>query len=87
MLRSPVGAKHQALHAQHTDPLFQESLQDYHFVYESEPTILFTENETNTERIFGTPNASPYVKDAFHRYLVDGQAGAKETGTGKGNRW
>jgi len=31
---------------------------------------LFTDNETNTQRLFGTPNASPYVKDAFHAYLV-----------------
>src|SRR5262249_9909134 len=33
--------------------------------------LLFTENETNAERIFGAPNPSPYVKDAFHRYLID----------------
>src|SRR5262249_14340494 len=33
--------------------------------------LLFTENETNTERLFGTPNRAPYVKDAFHRYVVD----------------
>ncbi|MFO0868675.1 MAG: glucosidase [Pirellulales bacterium] len=36
------------------------------------PTLLFTENETNTERIFGVPNRTPYVKDGFHRYLVQG---------------
>jgi hypothetical protein len=28
--------------------------------------LLFTENETNTQRIFGVPNRSPYVKDSFH---------------------
>ena len=40
------------------------------------PELLFTENETNNERIFGRPNASPYVKDAFDQYLVHGaQAG------------
>src|SRR5262245_41501583 len=32
--------------------------------------LLFTENETNTERIFRTPNRTPYVKDAFHAYFV-----------------
>ena len=31
---------------------------------------LFTENDTNTERIFGRPNVQPYVKDAFDNYLV-----------------
>jgi hypothetical protein len=40
------------------------------------PTILFTENETNSERLFRSPNRSPYVKDAFHRYLIEGQSGA-----------
>jgi hypothetical protein len=38
--------------------------------------LLFTENETNTERLFGSPNRTPFVKDAIHRYIVDGQAGA-----------
>ena len=35
-------------------------------------TPLFTENESNLERLFGAANASPYVKDAFHRRLIDG---------------
>src|SRR5262249_30585463 len=38
--------------------------------------LLFTENETNTERIFGVPNRTPYVKDSFHRYLIQGETGA-----------
>ena len=33
--------------------------------------LLFTENETNYERLFGTPNPSPFVKDAFHYALID----------------
>src|SRR6185503_14141947 len=37
---------------------------------------LFTDNVTNHEKLFATPNASPYVKDAFHRYIVDGETGA-----------
>jgi Glycosyl hydrolase family 63 C-terminal domain len=40
------------------------------------PQLLFTDNETNTERLWGTPNASPYVKDAFHAFLIDGQVDA-----------
>jgi hypothetical protein len=40
---------------------------------EGNPELLFTENETNNERLFGTPSASPYVKDAFHAYLVQGK--------------
>jgi hypothetical protein len=39
------------------------------------PQLLFTENETNGEKVFGTPGAR-YSKDAFHRYVVNGQADA-----------
>ena len=51
---------------------------------EGEPVLLFTENETNNERIFGTPNQSPYVKDGFDNYVVHGQHEAvnpQQTGT------
>ena len=40
------------------------------------PPLLFTENDTNTERLFGTPNASPYVKDAFHAFVMHGKTDA-----------
>jgi len=39
---------------------------------EGAPEMLFTENETNFQRIFGFPNAKPYVKDSFHDYLIHG---------------
>ena len=45
---------------------------------------LFTENETNTQRLYDYPNRTPYVKDSFHRYLIDGERSAVnpiETGT------
>ncbi len=38
--------------------------------------LLFTENETNTKRLYDTDQYTPYVKDAFHRYVVDGETGA-----------
>ena len=34
---------------------------------------MFTQNETNNERIFGSPNDSPYVKDGIDRYVVHGE--------------
>jgi len=43
---------------------------------EGDVPVLFTENETNNERIFGTPNASPYVKDGINEYVVRGNQGA-----------
>jgi len=39
----------------------------------SAPALLFTGNETNTERLFGSPNREPHVKDAFHEYVVAGR--------------
>jgi len=38
--------------------------------------LLFTDNETNFEKLFGVPNLKPHVKDAFHDYVVEGKAGA-----------
>ncbi len=32
--------------------------------------LLFTENESNASRLWGQPSPSPYVKDAFHEYIV-----------------
>ena len=43
---------------------------------QGEPALLFTENETNQVRIFGEPNENPFTKDAFHRFLVDGETAA-----------
>jgi hypothetical protein len=43
---------------------------------DGEIPLLFTENETNTQRIFGVPNRTPYVKDGINNYIVHGQEGA-----------
>jgi hypothetical protein len=43
---------------------------------EGAPELLFTDNETNMERLFGQKSKTPYVKDAFHRYLVNGERNA-----------
>jgi len=40
------------------------------------PALLFTDNETNAQRLFGSPNANPYVKDAFHAHVIHGDASA-----------
>ena len=40
------------------------------------PEVLFTENETDFERIFGYASVSPYVKDAFHRRVIEGERAA-----------
>jgi Mannosylglycerate hydrolase MGH1-like glycoside hydrolase domain len=40
------------------------------------PPLLFTENETNNERLFGAPNRTPYVKDGINNYIVQGRKDA-----------
>ncbi len=37
------------------------------------PTLLFTENDSNTQRLFSFANATPYVKDSINDYVVHGQ--------------
>jgi hypothetical protein len=38
--------------------------------------VLFTENETNLERLHGVPNRTPFVKDAIDAYIVHGRTDA-----------
>jgi mannosylglycerate hydrolase MGH1-like protein len=47
--------------------------------------LLFTENETNDERIFGRPNRTPFVKDGINNYIVVGQQQAVNP-LGKGTK-
>jgi hypothetical protein len=56
-------------------------LSEYHYgkrwlLLEGTPEILFTENETNAEHLFQFKNRTPYVKDAFHRYVINGEVSA-----------
>ena len=47
------------------------------FLYaEGTQALLFTENETNNQRLFGSQNPSPYVKDGIGNYIVHGQKDA-----------
>nr|MCU0974391.1 glucosidase [Burkholderiales bacterium] len=48
------------------------TLEPYWLYCEPADEALFTENESNTERLYGVPNATPYVKDAFHECVVTG---------------
>ncbi|MFP4323723.1 MAG: MGH1-like glycoside hydrolase domain-containing protein [Anaerolineales bacterium] len=68
IVRNPDGG----LIAEHPNPDFGA-----YFVY-AQPGAqwLFTENETNNRLLYNSPNASPFVKDAFHRYLIGGEQDA-----------
>ena len=68
----------------HTIVINEQSLGEFKLWLEDAPPILFTENESNTERLWGWRGAERYTKDAFHRYLINGEKDAvnpDETGT------
>ena len=58
-------------------------LGEYWLYCEGAPELLFTENESNAQRLWGQPNASPYVKDAFHAYVISGQQRGGESRQGR----
>jgi hypothetical protein len=76
VLQKLENAERSIVHAHHTDPLFQEYMDDYYFYCDGKVPLLFTENETNNARLFTGENASPYSKDGINNYLVQGQQDA-----------
>ena len=48
-------------------------LGDYYLYLEQPTPLLFTKNDTNNERLWGSPNRTPYVKDGINEYLVNGK--------------
>jgi hypothetical protein len=74
---APNGAKW-AVQADHP------RLGTYHLYGRHAARPLFTENDSNAQRLWGGPSATPYVKDAFHRLVVNGEGAAvnpAQTGT------
>jgi len=68
----------------HSIAISEQSLGQFKLWLEDAPPLLFTENESNTERLWGWRGAEKYTKDAFHRYLVNAERDAvnpDETGT------
>ena len=53
----------------------------YRFLYcDGLPRLLFTENETNRQRVFGSENPAPYVKDGINDFIVNGKTDAVNPG-------
>ena len=65
-----AGGRGSAIGAQHPE------LGDYTLSCDADVPLLFTENETNSARLFGRPNAAPFVKDGVNDYVVNGRADA-----------
>src|SRR6266853_1526171 len=57
------------VHAQHHE------LGDYWLACEGAPDLLFTENESNAERLWGIQSRTPFVKDGIHETVVNGAEG------------
>lgn len=49
---------------------------DYYLYADRSDDLLFTDNETNSARLEMSSHGNPFVKDAFHRYLVNGETKA-----------
>jgi Mannosylglycerate hydrolase MGH1-like glycoside hydrolase domain len=59
-------------------------MDSYSLACDGQPEIIFTENESNIERLWGQPNRAPWVKDSFHQYVINGNSQAinpEKTGT------
>jgi hypothetical protein len=69
ILRTDAAFTH-VIKAQH------HSLSKFELYCEGADELLFTHNETNAMRLFDVPSATPYVKDAFHEYIVHGNRAA-----------
>jgi hypothetical protein len=77
-----------ALHASGAEPvrgiIQPYDLGSYYLYAESSAKRLFTDNETNAERIWGQQahSRSPFVKDAFHRHIINGETCVNPEGFG-----
>ncbi len=63
-------AGHRLIEAEH------ETLGSRWLYCERDPDLLFTENDTNGQRLFGVANPGPYVKDGINDFVVDGKKDA-----------
>ena len=57
-------------HNQQSVKASHEKLGDYYFYFQGKPELLFTNNETNKEKVLGVPNDHVFVKDAFHQAIT-----------------
>jgi hypothetical protein len=65
-----------------------DTLGAMHLVCGGAPTLLFTENETNDERLWGAPSRTPYTKDGINDHVVHGRDSVNPARTGtKASAW
>jgi hypothetical protein len=76
VLTKREGTGNSVVHAQVTNDLLKQHVEEGYLYCDGVVPLLFTENETNNERLFGTANNTPYVKDGINNYIVHGQQDA-----------
>jgi len=59
--------------------LRSDKIGDYHLYTADDPTLLFTNNETNNQRLYGVGNVSRFLKDGIHERIVNGDESAVNT--------
>ena len=73
--RSSIEQRHH-VHGIHALVAHQANLGDYWFYANGADAMLFTENETNFERLYGVPNRTPRTKDGIERVPLHAETGA-----------
>ena len=71
-VRRPRMRKGHSVHECSVVELNHEYYGSRRLLCEGSPDLLFTENETNTRRLYGDSEGSRYVKDSIHDYVVHG---------------
>ena len=69
----PLLARHSGPDGVMTIKVDHPQLGPYRFWAEEPRELLFTENDSNSALLFGSPGRTPYVKDAFHRFVINGE--------------
>ncbi|MBO0719332.1 MAG: glucosidase [Blastocatellia bacterium] len=75
-LRKPVLYEGERTSGTGTISVSHPHLGNYFMYCEGASSLLFTENETNNERLFGTKNQTRYVKDGINDFIVNGRTDA-----------
>jgi len=84
MKQKPTIALEESNNVFGTVKITHEQSGDYYLYFENPSRVMFTENETNVERLYGQPNPSPFVKDAFNKSVIEKDFGwldSKKEGT------
>ncbi len=63
-------------HEDHSIPIDHKRLSKFRLYFQGEPELLFCDNETNMQRLYGLKNAEGYFKDGINDYIVEGKKDA-----------